>query len=37
MPFMSMMAAADLRVPLELDAGSGPNWDEALMEQQSPG
>jgi len=24
-----MMAAADLRVPLKVDAGSGPNWDEA--------
>jgi len=24
-----MMAAADLRVPLKVDVGSGPNWDEA--------
>jgi len=24
-----MMAAANLRVPLKVDAGSGPNWDEA--------
>jgi DNA polymerase-1 len=24
-----MMAAADLRVPLKVDAGSGTNWDEA--------
>jgi DNA polymerase-1 len=24
-----MMAAADLRVPLKVDAGSGVNWDEA--------
>jgi DNA polymerase I-like protein with 3'-5' exonuclease and polymerase domains len=23
------MAAASLRVPLKVDAGTGPNWDEA--------
>jgi DNA polymerase I-like protein with 3'-5' exonuclease and polymerase domains len=24
-----MMAAADLRVPLKVDTGTGANWDEA--------
>jgi DNA polymerase-1 len=24
-----MMGAADLRVPLKVDVGTGPNWDEA--------